>query len=170
MRTILIETRIAAPAMRCFLLSSNIDLHMDTTARTRERAIAGVTHGLIRAGESVTWQGRHFGFLLRHTSKIVNYEPPAFFCDEMTAGMFKSFRHEHYFVEMNGETVMRDVLEFVAPLGIIGRLAERLVLQDYLTAFLRERNAVIKEVAESDRWREYLTQEGEDHTTSPVSS
>lgn len=158
MQTIRLETRIAAPAMRCFLLSLDMDLHMDTTARTRERAIAGVTHGQISLGESVTWEGQHFGLRLRHTSKIVSYEPPAFFCDEMTKGMFKSFRHEHHFYEVNGETVMRDVLDFASPLGWVGKVAERLVLRDYLYAFLAERNAMIKQVAESNRWRQYLNE------------
>src|SRR5215469_15070808 len=100
MQTIRLETRIAAPIELCFLLSLSIDLHMDSTAPTRERAIAGVTHGLIGPGESVTWEGSHFGFRLRHTSRIVSYEPPTFFCDEMTQGMFKSFRHEHHFSEL----------------------------------------------------------------------
>lgn len=156
MQTIRLETRIAAPALRCFLLSLNIDLHMDTTARTRERAVAGVTHGVIGLGESVTWEGKHFGFMLRHTSKIVSYDPPTFFCDEMTAGMFKNFRHEHHFIESGDETVMRDVLEFAAPLGVLGAIAERLVLRKYLRAFLAERNGIIKQVAESDQWQRYL--------------
>lgn len=162
MQTIRVETRIAAPAMRCFLLSLNIDLHMDTTAQTRERAIAGVTHGLIGLGETVTWEGRHFGLRLRHTSKIVIYEPPRFFCDEMIDGVFRSFRHEHHFSESAGETVMRDVLEFSAPMGWLGGLAERLVLRSYLYGFLGERNAMIRQVAESDRWRLYLKQYSEE--------
>lgn len=156
MQTVRVETRIAAPAMRCFLLSLNIDLHMDTTAQTREQAIAGVTHGLIGPGETVTWEGRHFGMQLRHTSKIVSYNPPRFFCDEMTNGMFKRFRHEHHFSESAEETVMRDVLEFSAPMGWLGGFAERLVLRNYLRAFLVERNAMIQQVAESDKWRVYL--------------
>jgi len=36
-----LETRIAAPAQRCFSLSLSIDLHVDSTASTGERAIAG---------------------------------------------------------------------------------------------------------------------------------
>jgi ligand-binding SRPBCC domain-containing protein len=157
MQTIRIETHIAAPADRCFLLSLSIDLHMDSTAPTREHAIAGVTHGLIGAGESVTWQGTHFGFRLRHTSKIVAYEPYRFFCDEMTAGMFRSFRHEHYFDGHGNKTRMCDVLEFAAPMGPLGALMERLVLRNYLRRFLIERNLVIKEAAESEQWRKYLT-------------
>ena len=154
MQTIRVETRVAAPPMRCFLLSLSIDLH--STARTRERAIAGVTHGLIGLGQSVTWEGRHFGFMLRHTSKIVNYEAPMFFCDVMTTGMFKCFRHEHYFTDVAGETVIQDILQFAAPFGLLGTIVERLVLRDYLEKFLRERNGVVKQVAESEEWQRYL--------------
>jgi ligand-binding SRPBCC domain-containing protein len=156
MQTIQLETRIVAPALRCFQLSLSIDLHTETTAQTGERAVAGVTHGLIGDGESVTWEGRHFGLLLRHTSRIVGYDPPIFFCDEMTEGMFKSFRHEHHFSEQRGETVMRDVLQFAAPLGLLGIIAERVVLYRYLRSFLIERNQILKQAAESENWRRYL--------------
>jgi ligand-binding SRPBCC domain-containing protein len=154
-QTIHIETPIAAPPERCFLLSLSIDLHMDSTAPTSERAIAGVT-GLIGNGESVTWQGRHFGLMLQHTSKITRYEPPTFFQDVMTAGIFKSFEHDHRFLEQDGNTVMTDELRFSAPLGPLGLIAEKLVLRGYLTRFLRERNEIIKQNAESERWRDYL--------------
>ena len=157
MQTIQLETRIAAPASRCFFLALSIDLHVQSTAGTRERAVAGVTTGLIGNGESVTWQGRHFGLMLRHTSKITQYEPPTFFQDVMTAGMFKTFEHDHRFQEQADETVMRDELRFSAPLGVLGFIAERLVLRDYLIRFLLERNKFVKQVAESEVWRDYLS-------------
>ena len=116
MQLIQLETYIAAPPDRCFLLSLNLDLHMASTAPTRERAIAGVTHGLIGPGETVTWRGRHFGFLLTHRSLISQYERPRHFQDVMLRGMFKSFRHDHSFGEpSDGTTLMRDELRFAAP-------------------------------------------------------
>jgi ligand-binding SRPBCC domain-containing protein len=130
---------------------------MESTAPTRERAVAGVTTKLIGDGESVTWRGRHFGFMLQHTSRITRYEPPTFFQDVMTAGMFKSFEHDHRFQEQDGETVMKDELRFSAPFGVLGLMAERLVLRNHLTRFLRERNKFVKQVAESEMWREYLS-------------
>ena len=156
MQTIQLETRIAAPAKRCFLLALSIDLHMDSTAGTRERAVAGVTTGFIAEGESVTWRGRHFGLTLQHTSKITRYEPPAYFQDVMTAGAFKTFVHDHRFQEQNGGTVMRDELKFSAPFGVLGSMVERLVLRAYLTRFLFERNKFVKQIAESEKWREYF--------------
>lgn len=156
MQTIQLETHIAAPAIRCFQLSLSIDLHKDSTAPTRERAIAGITTGMIGDGESVTWEGRHFGLVLQHTSKVTRFEPPTFFQDIMTAGMFKSFEHNHWFQELNCGTVMRDELIFSAPLGVLGLLVERIVLRNYLTRFLRARNEFVKQIAESDLWRNYL--------------
>jgi hypothetical protein len=159
MQLIQIQTHFAAPPDRCFLLSLNIDLHKESTAQTSERAIAGVTHGLIGPNETVTWQGRHFGFMLTHETLISKYDRPHHFQDIMLRGMFKSFAHDHYFDPLpNGTTLMRDELRFAAPLGPLGWLAETLILRRYLSSFLMERNQLIKAVAESPeaRWKKYI--------------
>jgi ligand-binding SRPBCC domain-containing protein len=160
MQLIQIETTIAAPPERCFLLSLNIDLHMESTAGTREVAIAGTTHGIIGAGETVTWRGRHFGMMLTHESLISEYESPHYFQDRMLRGMFKSFVHDHFCEAMpDGHTLMRDELRFAAPLGPLGWIAETFVLRRYFIQFLEQRNALIKEVAEGPQeiWSKYVT-------------
>jgi ligand-binding SRPBCC domain-containing protein len=153
-----LETKIAAPSDRCFLLALSVDLHMDSTAPTRERAIAGVTHGIIGPNQTVTWQARHFGLMLTHTSLIDRYDPPRYFRDVMVNGHFRSFEHEHFFEPAaGGGTVMRDRLQFAAPFGPLGFVAETLVLRRYMERFLRDRNAMIRQTAESSsgEWRRY---------------
>jgi hypothetical protein len=54
------------------------------------------------------------------------------------------------------EIVMKDVFHFAAPLPVLGRLAGAAFLRHCMQTLLRERNAVIKELAESSRWRRYL--------------
>jgi hypothetical protein len=54
---------------------------------------------------------------------------------------------------------MRDRFEFIAPLGVLGWLAERLFLARYMRRFIEERNVILKRSAESDSWRKYLTDE-----------
>lgn len=76
MTTIKLETRIAAPALRVFLLSLSVDLHKASTKKTSEEAIAGVTSGIMGPGDVVTWRARHFGLRLTHTSEISRYQPP----------------------------------------------------------------------------------------------
>ena len=160
MQLIELETRIAAPTERCFLLSLSIDLHMASTAPTRERAIAGVTHGIIGPNQTVTWRGRHFGLMLTHTSLIDRYDTPHYFRDVMIRGHFRSFEHEHFFAPtVDNGTVMRDRLWFSAPFGVAGILAEQFFLRRYFIKFLQARNAAIRHVAESptQEWRNYLS-------------
>jgi ligand-binding SRPBCC domain-containing protein len=158
-QTIQLETKIAAPVERCFLLSLSIDLHKASTAQTNEQAIAGVTSGIIGPNETVTWRARHFGFMLTHETLISEYERPRHFQDIMLRGMFKSFMHDHYFEETEEGTLMRDVLRFAAPLGPLGWIAETMILHRYLSRFLAGRNCLIKQVAESDgKWHELIAE------------
>ena len=61
MPLIVLETRIRAPRERVFDLARSIDAHQSSTSGTSERAVAGVTSGLIGLGEEVTWRARHLG-------------------------------------------------------------------------------------------------------------
>jgi hypothetical protein len=52
--------------------------------------------------------------------------------------------------------MLRDRFDFESPLGLLGRVADRLFLAPYLKAFLLERNERVKSVAESDEWSRFL--------------
>ena len=152
-------TRIAAPAERCFDLARSVEVHLTGNVHFGEEAVAvgGVSSGLIGLGEQVTWQARHFGVRQRLTSAITAMDRPGYFQDTMVRGAFRSMQHDHYFRTLaGGETEMRDVFRFAAPLPVLGRIAEVLMLRRYMRALLRERNAVVKQAAESEEWRRYL--------------
>lgn len=118
-------TRIAAPIEQCFDLSRSIDLHMASTDWTGERAIAGTTSGLIGEDQQVTWQGRHFGLKIRHTSLISVFDPPWHFQDCMVRGAFASFCHNHYFESISSETRMTDSMQVRSAMGIGGTFIRR---------------------------------------------
>jgi ligand-binding SRPBCC domain-containing protein len=126
-----------------FDLSLSIDLHVDAFASSGEQAVAGVVDGQIQLGEMVTWRARHFGRTWTMTSVITEWERPRRFVDEQRAGPFKSFRHEHQFSVVEHGTQMIDRVEFAAPFGPIGRLAERVVLDRYLRHLINVRNAFL---------------------------
>ncbi|MBB3114387.1 ligand-binding SRPBCC domain-containing protein [Paenibacillus phyllosphaerae] len=139
---------VQASAEVCFDAALSIDIHMASTSRTRERAIAGRTSGLIQLGESVTWEAVHFGVKQRLTAVITELERPHRFVDEMVDGAFKRFWHEHRFVPQDGGTLMIDTFDYTAPLGWLGQVADGLFLTRYMDKFLRERNAYIKQACE----------------------
>ena len=149
-------TWIDAPVERCFQLALSIDLLVAAAKRSKEKAVAGVTTGLIGEGQTVMWSGHHFGRRFTHTSRIVGWRAPAYFRDVMIKGAFRYFEHDHHFATMDDGTRMRDEVRFSAPLGPLGRLAEKTFLRRHLLTFLAERNAMIKRVAESEEWRKYV--------------
>jgi ligand-binding SRPBCC domain-containing protein len=150
MPTIRLETYIEAPVERCFDLSLNVDAHSHSVAQTRERPIAGVTTGVMKLGDTVTWEAVHFGIKQHLTSKITAYERPHRFVDEMLQGAFQEMKHIHEFVPQSSGTLMIDIFTFNAPLGFLGRLAETLVLTRYMKNLLLSRNSYLKSVAEAE--------------------
>ena len=84
----------------------------------------------------------------RLTSKIVVYDRPRLFIDEMQRGAFARWRHEHRFVTRAGGTLATDEVDFASPLGLLGRLVDALLLRSYMTRFLLRHNAHFKREAE----------------------
>jgi ligand-binding SRPBCC domain-containing protein len=134
---------------RLFDLSLDIGAHTSSMQRSRERAVAGVTSGLISLGEEVTWRAWHFGVPIRMTSRITAFDRPRSFVDEQKRGPFLYFRHEHRFEPRSdgGGTRMTDHVSFAAPFGPLGRLVEKLVLARYLERLIRQRNAYLQSIS-----------------------
>ncbi|MDJ0317363.1 SRPBCC family protein [Arthrobacter antibioticus] len=128
------------PKPQLFDLARSIDAHEESMAHSREKAVAGVTSGLISLGEEVTWQAWHFGLPLRMTSRITQMEAPNYFIDEQVKGPFRKFRHVHEFSEDTEATTMIDQIEFEAPFGLLGRLVEKLILARYMQKLIESRN------------------------------
>jgi len=147
MPVIVLRTRVAAPPSRCFDLARDVDLHQRSTAASQERAVGGVTSGLLKAGDEVTWEAKHFGLRQRLTSRITEFDSPNRFVDEMVRGAFARFRHEHQFLSVPDGTDMVDIFDYTSPLGPLGRLAD--FLRRYMTRLLRDRHAYLKQAAES---------------------
>jgi ligand-binding SRPBCC domain-containing protein len=157
MARIELTTRIAAPPGRCFDLARSVDVHLRSAASTGERVVAGRSSGLLRPGDEVTWQARHFGIVLRLASRITAFDPPNHFRDTMVRGPLQKLDHDHCFTDEGaGATSMRDVFEYSAPVAGLGRLAEILFLNRHFRRFLAARNEELRFVAESDAWRQFV--------------
>jgi ligand-binding SRPBCC domain-containing protein len=149
MPVIRLTTGIRAPIGVCFDLARSVELHIRSTAHTGERAIAGVTTGLMGLDDEVTWEATHLGIRQRLTSRITAYEHPRYFRDSMVRGAFARFDHDHFFSEKDGATVMEDVFDYTSPLGALGRVADAVFLRRYMERLLAKRAEVIRSAAES---------------------
>ncbi|WP_312076406.1 SRPBCC family protein [Chryseobacterium sp.] len=148
MSKIILNTIINSNIHTVFDLARDIDLHQKSTFKTGEKAIAGRTSGLIEYGETVTWKAKHLGVIQTLTTKIISMEKPFQFIDVMLKGAFKSMKHQHIFRQEGKNTIMTDIFEFESPLGIIGKIFNKIYLKNYMISFLLERNKLIKVTAE----------------------
>ncbi|WP_208586144.1 SRPBCC family protein [Gracilibacillus suaedae] len=139
---------IEASVEECFNLARSVDIHTKTTANTKERVVGGVTQGLLKEGDTVTWEATHFGIKQRLTAKVIHMKKSTEFVDIMVKGAFSSFTHTHQFVEEKGGTIMIDTFEYKSPFGLIGRIADKLFLEKYMTRFIISRAKGLKAIAE----------------------
>jgi ligand-binding SRPBCC domain-containing protein len=143
--TIELTTVIPAPLARVFDLSIDVDAHTASMSTARERVVAGVVHGPMALGETVTWAARHFGITWRMTSRITAYDRPHRFVDEQVSGPFRHWYHEHLFTaaadgDEPGSTIMRDRIDFTAPAGPLGRAVTAVFLRRYMRRLIEQRN------------------------------
>lgn len=143
---------IKAPIEVCFDLARDVNIHTKTTSKTKERAISGVTKGLLEEGDTVTWEAVHFGVKQRLTAKVIEMQKPYRFVDIMVKGAFHSFVHTHNFIKNHNETMMIDIFQYKAPLGPIGIIADKLFLERYMKNFIVSRAKELKKIAEESRF------------------
>lgn len=157
MSKIQLDTYIEAPIERVFDLARSIDLHKLSAAGTNETAIAGRIQGLIEINETVTWRAKHLGVYQELTVQVTNLDRPNVFVDKMINGAFSTMEHQHKFEQQGTGTRMTDIFVFTSPLGLLGELANVLFLKKYMTNFLKNKNIVLKKVAESEDWKKIIT-------------
>jgi ligand-binding SRPBCC domain-containing protein len=153
MPTIHLTTFINAPADRVFDLSRSIDLHKKSMAHTQEQAIAGTTMGLIELNETVTWKAKHLMKTRFMKVRITEMKKPLSFTDELVEGDLRSMKHEHHFKQIENGTLLIDIFSFESPYGKLGKLINQCYLNKYFHQLLAHRNQVIRQYAESEKWR-----------------
>lgn len=157
MPSIHLTTFIAAPVERVFDLSRHIGLHKISQQENHEEAVDGVTSGLIKQGETVTWKAKHLFKTRLMTVKITDMKSPGYFEDVMEKGDFVLYAHRHHFKAIQNGTIMIDEVLFKTPYGIIGRAVNHFYLTDYLKKLIVKRNETIRHYAETTKWQSLLS-------------
>ncbi len=148
------EIVVHAPIDRCFLLSTSIEI---VAQELGMRPVRGRTSGCVTEGDTVRWKGWRLGLPQFHESIIERFEPPVFFRDRMIAGRFASFKHDHAFSDRgDGSVLLRDEVRFTMPWGWAGDLVGQWVMARDIHGLMKRRFERLKQIAESEEWREYL--------------
>jgi ligand-binding SRPBCC domain-containing protein len=70
-----------------------------------------------------------FNIPLRWETEITRVRAPYFFVDNQKSGPFAVWHHQHFFEKHKRGVRMRDEVNYAAPLGLIGKMAEQAIVE-----------------------------------------
>jgi ligand-binding SRPBCC domain-containing protein len=95
-------------------------------------------------GAAIDYRVRVGPLPVRWRTRIASWEPGRSFVDLQEAGPYRLWWHEHTFRADGERTVMEDRVYYAPPLGVLGRLANRLFIGPTLRKIFQYRGDVIR--------------------------
>ena len=85
------------------------------------------------------------GIPLNWMTEITHIEENKFFVDEQRFGPYKLWHHRHFFNEVTGGVEMEDIVDYMLPFGIFGRIAHWMIVRRQLEGIFSYRFAKLKQ-------------------------
>ena len=148
-----LTTFIKAPVERVFNLSRNLAVFKKAIHAGKEQILSDTSASCVGKGETLTFKAKHLGKLRVLTTKIVDLQLPELYKEEQVKGDLKSFSHLHHFKTTDNGTIMIDLVDFEGPTDFLGSIAGRFYIKDYIEELLKKKNSLIRDYAETDKWR-----------------
>jgi hypothetical protein len=143
------ESRIAAPPEAVFAFHESPGA-LGRLTPPWERIAVTAGGESIRPGSRVvltTWLGP---LPIRWVAEHTEYDPPRLFADRQVSGPFRSWYHRHRFLDDGrGGTLLRDEVEYLPPLGWLGRHLGGAFVQRKLQKIFDYRHDVTRLLVES---------------------
>lgn len=87
----------------------------------------------VYAGQVMTYSVKPLlGIPLGWMTEITQVEPLKYFVDEQRKGPYKLWHHQHHFKPIEGGTEMVDLVHYRLPFGLVGNIANALLVKDEL--------------------------------------
>jgi len=79
-------------------------------------------------------------------TEITHVKNKLFFVDEQRIGPYKMWHHEHIFEIQNNGVLMKDVITYVPPFGILGRIANLLFIRKRINYIFDYRKKILDKI------------------------
>lgn len=86
------------------------------------------------------------GIPLNWMTEITYVDEQNFFVDEQRVGPYKIWHHQHHFKAIAGGVEMTDIVDYVLPLGPIGRIMEPIIVRGKLKQIFDYREKRVEEL------------------------
>ena len=73
-----------------------------------------------------------WGIGMHWLTEITHVREQEFFVDEQRSGPYSLWHHEHHIEEVENGVLMRDIVHYIPPFGLLGELANNLLIRKQL--------------------------------------
>jgi ligand-binding SRPBCC domain-containing protein len=84
-----------------------------------------------------------WGIKMNWVTEITHVKDMEYFVDEQRTGPYALWHHQHHFKEIKGGVHMTDILTYAIPYGIIGRLANNILVNKEIKSIFNYREKQI---------------------------
>lgn len=99
----------------------------------------------MHAGQLITYKVNVLPLLrVKWVTEITNVQEPFQFTDEQKSGPYKLWRHTHTFKEVPGGVEMGDTVEYILPMGILGLMIHKLLVEGEVNRIFEHRFKVLE--------------------------
>lgn len=143
------ESRITAPPEKVFAFHESPGaLQRLTPPWEKVEVESGGTS--IKTGSRVVLKTFLGPVPLRWVAEHMEYEPPHFFADRQVSGPFARWYHRHEFLDDGqGGTILRDVVDYEPPLGMLGRIFGAAFVEAKLEKMFDYRHETTRKIVEA---------------------
>ncbi len=82
-------------------------------------------------------------------TEITHVKDKQYFVDEQRVGPYKMWHHQHFLETTPKGTLMKDVVSYQPPFGILGKIANQLIIKRKLEEIFSYRTKVLNELFEA---------------------
>ena len=79
-------------------------------------------------------------------TEITHVEPQNFFADKQLYGPYELWHHKHFFKEIDGGVQIIDIVDYVPPLGILGRIMNPIIIKPRILKIFEYRKNKVEEL------------------------
>ncbi|MFH6604356.1 hypothetical protein ACEZ3G_12765 [Maribacter algicola] len=89
-----------------------------------------------------------WGIKTTWVTEITHVRHQSYFVDEQRVGPYKLWHHQHFLEESDGGTLMRDIVSYQPPFGILGKIANSIIIEPKLKEIFDYRQQALNRIFE----------------------
>ncbi|MBL56879.1 MAG: cell division inhibitor [Flavobacteriales bacterium] len=119
------------------------NLSLITPPQMKMKVLSGVDRN-IYSGQIIQYSVSPLPFFkTTWVTEILNVEELHSFADEQRFGPYVFWHHKHFFKEVNGGVEILDLVDYVPPFGLLGRLVHPFIIKPKLAEIFKFRENVL---------------------------